>query len=423
MTSRTAAAKALAIAIPPIQPIPSSARMCPSLRSKIGAAAVIVFFAPEARAQLRLRGDALADTQAPAGIVVLHGEDKVRRWLDAETVAWVGSSAGPSTGGDVLTLSVRARHPETGSEARVGRMVTTMGAVRPVHMDGVRGLARIGGYTTVEGFAGVPVVPSFGWKDFDWTAGGRIAETVGSVATVGGSYALRKRIGSVDDEEMGVDFALTPTKWLTAAGRSSFDVVSRGIGDALVSVSAQNEDLRGEVFVTHRDPSRLIPKTSLFSVLGDVPATSTGGTARWRAAPRLELVATGSVQTHRGVDGKNDTGGQGLARANLALDDQREGALGLEARRVDFAGSRWIGARATASVPLRWALRFATELELVRPDDPGSRSALWPWALVALSWRGARAWDVAGAVEAAGGPDRSWVAALARFSYAFEVTR
>ena len=372
--------------------------------------------APRAHAQLRLRGDALADTQAPAGLVVLQGEDKVRRWLDAETTAWAGSNAGPSSGGDVLTLSVRARHLETGSELRVGRMVTMVGALRPVHIDGARGLARIGGNTTVEGFAGVPVVPSFGWKDFDWTAGGRVAETAANVVTVGAGYAVRKRAGSVDDEEAGADFAFTPAKWLTAAGRTSYDVTTRGIGEALGSLSAQNEELRGEVFVAQRDPMRLIPKTSLFSVLGDVAATSAGTTARWLAAPRLELVATGSVQTHRGTDGKRETGGQGLARASLALDDAHAGSIGLEARRVDFAGSRWLGARATATVPLRWALRVATELELVRPDEPGTRSALWPWGLVALSWRG-----LAGAVEAAGGPDRPWIAAIARFSYVFEV--
>ena len=34
--------------------------------------------------------------------------------------------------------------------------------------------------------------------------------------------------------------------------------------------------------------------TSLFSVLGDFPSTSAGGTIRWRAAPRLELLGTGA---------------------------------------------------------------------------------------------------------------------------------
>lgn len=407
---------ALAMAMTPTQPIPSRPRMSFRTRSKIDAAAFafVFFLGPEAAAQLRLRGDALADTQAPVGLLVLRGEDRATRWLDAETVTWLGTQ----NGGDVLTLSVRARHPGTGSELRVGRMVAMAGAVRPVHIDGARAMVRAGGFTTVEGFAGVPVVPSFGWKDFDWVVAGRVAETAGDVATVGGSYALRKRMGSFDDEEVGADFAFTPARWLTAAGRSAFDLTTRSPTDALASVSAQKDDVRGELFVTHRSPGRLLPKTSLFSVLGDVPATTTGATARWQAAPRLELVATGSVQTRTG-----DTGGQGLGRATLALDDAHAGELGLEARRVDFAGGRWLGARVIASIPLRASFRLGTELELVRPDDPGTRRSLWPWSLVSLSYRSAASWETAAALEAAQGPDRSWVAALVRFSYAFEVGR
>jgi hypothetical protein len=358
--------------------------------SKIGAGAAALLWTSTAIGQLRLRGDALADTQAPVGLVILHGDSREGR-IDAETVAWMG---GQSTG-DVLTLTVRARHPESGSEIRVGRMVTMMGALRPVHMDGARALGRLGN-TTVEAFGGVPVVPAYGFQSFDWTAGGRVAETAG-IATVGAAYAIRTH-----DEETGVDFALAPTKWLTAAARSSYDLTSRGIADALVSLSTQNADVRGELFAAHRDPARLIPKTSLFSVLGDIPATTTGATARWLAAPRLELIATSSVQTR----GPKDVGAQSLARANLALDD---GAVGLELRRVDFE-THWLGARTTLSMPFR-SLRVGTELELVRP----TKNVLWPWALVALSW-----WNVSGAVEASSGPDRAWIAAIVRYSYAFE---
>lgn len=363
-------------------------------------------------AQLRLRGDALADTRAPVGLLVLHGQDRAARWLDAETVAWLGTQ----NGGDVLTLTVRARHPETGSELRLGRMVATAGAVRPVHIDGARGLLRLFGNTTLEAFTGVPVVTSFGWKDFDWVAAGRVSESVADKVTVGGSYAIRKRAGVTDNEEVGADFSLTPATWLTAAGRAAFDASTKDPVDALGTVSAQKGDLRGELFVTHRVPSRLLPQTSLFSMLGNVPSTTTGTTGRWRAAPRLELIASGSVQTRAG-----DTGGQGFGRAALALDDARDGELGLEARRVDFGGGRWVGARATARIPLHRSVRLSTELELVRPDEPGTRAALWPWSLLALTYRADLGWEAAAAMEAAGGPERSWVAILARFSYAFEV--
>src|SRR5262249_12196105 len=108
---------------------------------------------------LRLRGDALVETRSPVGLLVLRGEDRLRPWLDVETVTWLGggtlhhhdvSSYGgggePLTPtGDVLTLSVRARDIASGSEIRAGRMVVSMGAVRPVQIDGARALGRVFG--------------------------------------------------------------------------------------------------------------------------------------------------------------------------------------------------------------------------------------------------------------------------------------
>ncbi|MBX3232502.1 MAG: hypothetical protein KIT84_16125 [Labilithrix sp.] len=406
---------ALAVASQPIQPIPANVPIRPRRRSKIGAAVTVTVVAlaeRQASAQLRLRGDALVQTRSPVGLLVLRGEDQVQPWLDAETVTWLGTH----TGGDVLTLSVRARHARSGSEARLGRQIVTMGAVRPVHVDGVRGLVRPYRDTTLEAFAGVPVVTGFGWKEFMWTAGGRAGASLGERGTLGLSYAVRRPRSGLDQEEAGADLAITPARWLTAAARASFDLVTEGIADALASVSAQKDDVRVELFVTHREPSRLLPRTSLFSVLGDVPATTAGPTARWRAFPRLELVGSGSVQTQGGA-----VGGQGFGRASLALDDAWAGTIGLEARRVDFNGARWIGLRALASVPLTQAFRAATELELVRPDEPGTRPSLWPWALASIAWSSPSGWEVASGVEASSGAtERASLHALARVSYAFD---
>lgn len=367
---------------------------------------------------LRLRGDALAQTQtrSPVGLLVLRGEDKLRPWLDAETVTWLGVTDSPAGTGDVLTLSVRLRDVASGSEMRAGRMLVSMGAVRPLQIDGARGLVRAFGGTTVEAFGGFPVVPRFAYRTFDWAVGGRAGQQIGDAATFGASYLHRRSDGRPADEEAGADFAYTPSRAFTLASRGAVDLVTHGVTDALVSASVQSKDLRTEIFTTHRSPGRLLPSTSLFSVLGDYAATSFGGTLRWRAFPRLELLATGSGQIQ-----DVEIGGQGTARATLALDDEWAGSLGLEARRVDFGHARWTGARAIASVPLRWHLRVATELELVRPDDPRGRGDLWPWALGALSWRSETGWETAAAVEGSSGPEnRSEVHVLARLSYAFE---
>ena len=87
-----------------------------------------------------------------------------------------------------------------------------------------------------------------------------------------------------------------------------------------------------------------------------------------RPAPRLEVLGTGSVQ----VQG-DELGGQGVGRATLALDDDWGATVAFEVRRVYFGTARWTGARALLTVPLPWHLRAATEMELVRPDEPDGR--------------------------------------------------
>lgn len=351
---------------------------------------------------LRLRGDALLQSNAPApvGLLVLHGEDKLRPWLDVETVSWLGVSDDPSATGDVLSLSVRARDMKSGSELRAGRMLVSLGALRPLHLDGVRGLGRAFGGTTAEAFAGVPVASRFNYQDFDWAAGARLGQTIADRVAFGAAYGQRRRGIDVANEEVGLDAAFTPAPWFTAAGRSAYDLSNPGIADALASVSVQKEGMRGEVFATHRSPGRLLPSTSLFSVLGDFAATTVGGTARYRMFPRLETTLTGSGQRRDDV-----VGGQAIGRATLALDDEWAGTIGVEGRRVSFDTSRWTGGRVTATKPLTTKLRVATELELVFPDRPRGRGTVWPWALVAVGYRATRAWDFGGAVEASSGPE------------------
>ena len=395
--------------------------------SKVGAALIFVlaWAAPHfADAQpLRLRADALAQTRSPVGLIVLQGEDRLKPWLSAEAVTWMGVSdtANAGTGplgptGDVVTVSVRARDVTSGSEIRVGRMVVSMGAVRPLHIDGARGLVRVLGSTTFEAFGGSPVQKGFDYRTVDWAMGGRIGQAFGTSAIVGVSYLRRHSDGQRSDEELGADLAFTPTPWLTAAGRTAFDLLTQGPTDVLASLSAQKEDVRVELFTTHRSPGRLLPATSLFSVLGDFAATSVGSTVRWRAFPRLELLGTGSVQTQGDL-----LGGQGTGRATLALDDGWAGTVGLEVRRVEFGTARWSGARALLGLPLSEKFRVATEIEIVRPDEPRDRGAYWPWVLGAVGYRPKPEWDVALGVEASSGPAyRAETHALARLSYVFE---
>jgi hypothetical protein len=364
---------------------------------------------------LRLRGDALVQTEgsgSPTGVVVLQGQDAKQPWVSAEGLVWAGAT--PSATGDVLVLAVHLREPHGYAELQAGRFVLATGAVHPVQIDGGRVVARAPWGSTVETFGGAPVVPRFGPRSYDWLAGGRIAETVAEVGTLGFSYVQRREGGEISNEEIGADAAFAPVKWFDLGGFAAYDVTDPGIAEARASAAVKVDDWRVELFGSQLAPGRLLPATSLFSVLGDFPSQTLGGTVRWRAAPRLDLLASGA-----GQDVAGGLGGNGWVRASLKLDDRGEGNLGLELRRTDVPGAEWSGARAIAAMPLGGGFRYSEEIEIVVPDHPDGRGVAWPWGLSALSWRSRDGWDVAAALEASSTPLHRYEGdALVRLSYA-----
>jgi hypothetical protein len=370
---------------------------------------------PASADPVRLRADALAETQSPTGLVMLQGSDRLRPWVDAEALVWAGAK--PSTTGDVLVLAMRVREPHGYGEVRAGRFVLATGAVHPVQIDGAHAVGRAPWGSKVEAFGGLPVVPRFGSRSYDWLAGGRLAQSLVSVATLGVSYVQRRENGEIADEEVGVDVAAAPARWFDVAARAAYDVTSPGVSEARASMAARWNDWRVELFGSELQPGRLLPATSLFSVLGDLPSQMLGGTARWRAAPRLDLLASGAGQLVGG-----ELGASGWFRAALKLDDRGDGNLGLELRRVDVVGARWTGVRGVASAPLGRGFRYSSEIEVVVPDAPDGRGAAWPWGLTALSWRSRDGWDVACAVEGSSTPEHRYETdALVRVARALEL--
>ncbi len=370
---------------------------------------------PEARADpIRLRADAIADTQSetmsPTGLVVLQGQDRVRPWLDAEGLVWAGAK--PDTTGDVLVLALHVREPHGYGDLRVGRFVVATGAVFPVQIDGADAVARTPWGSSLEAFGGAPAVPRFGSRSYDWLAGGRVSQSVASVVTVGASYLQRRDVGDVSNEELGADLAAAPLAWLDLAAKGAYELASPGLADARVSAAVRTGAVRTELFASEQSPGRLLPATSLFSVLGDFPSERAGATIRWRAAPRLDVLLSGA-----GLWVGDQPGADGWIRSTLRLDDRGEGSVGVEVHSVDVTGARWTGLRLVSARPLGRSFRLSSELELVVPDEPNGRGAAWPWGLMACSWRNRLGWEIAGAVEAASSPEyRYEVNALARVS-------
>jgi hypothetical protein len=266
----------------------------------------------------------------------------------------------------------------------------------------------------VEAFGGLPVVPRFATRSYDWLVGGRVAQRIANTATLGVSYVQRREDGEIANEEVGADLSAAPARWLDLAALGSYDVTSPGLAEARASAAARKGDWRFELFGSQLSPGRLLPATSLFSVLGDLPSLTIGATVRWRAAPRLDLLASGA-----GQDVAAGVGGNGWLRATLKLDDRGAASLGLEVRRTDIPGAEWTGVRAIGALPLGKGFRYSSEIEIVVPDDPDGRGAAWPWGLSALTWRSPDGWELAGAVEASSTPQQRYEAdALVRLSYA-----
>ncbi|MBP6632985.1 MAG: hypothetical protein KA297_26430 [Kofleriaceae bacterium] len=361
---------------------------------------------------LRLRADALTQTQAPVGLLVLGGDvGQPGERFSAEAMIWLGAGD-DEVMGDALIIALIARRADGRAEARLGRLITSTGALRPLHLDGLAGRARLPHRIDVDAFAGVPVAPRLGAAAWDWAAGARLGRRLGDWGGVGVAALERRSAGRLEARELGLDGSAALGR-LDVSGRAAFDLSDPALADLQLALARRWRAVRAEVRAERRLPSHLLPATSLFTVLGDVASERVGAAVRWRAAPRLDLLAdVGARRVAGPIEDDGATEADGVARATLRLDDAGAGAVVGELRRTGAVSGGWTGARLAARLPHgRW--RASVEAELVRPDEDRGRGTLWPWAMAALGWAGA-GWDGALAIEGGATPsERSRVEVLA----------
>lgn len=371
----------------------------------------------------RLRGDvyAFGTAPVPAGLISLSGQASPTSWASAEAAVWMGTGAGQGTedvSGDVLVANVLLREPHGYGELRLGRMLITAGAVRPLQIDGASAVGRIPKGPSLQVFGGAPVTPAFGTKPYDWAAGGRLSQRFAEIGALGVSYLQRRTEGQAAQEEVGFDAAVSPVRWLDAATDVSLDLLHQAITSARASLAFRSGRFRLELFALRRSPAYLMPATSLFSALGNVPSDQ-GGAQLWvRAAPRLDIWTSGNADSIAG-----DLGGRVSLHTVLRLDDRGDGALWVEATRRWAPDASWTGARGMLRLPLVYRLTASAEVEVALPDEPEGRGEVWPWALVALSYSPhfARWLDLAAGAEAGATPtSEAFVSALVRASATWE---
>lgn len=349
---------------------------------------------------IRLRADALATTSTPAGLLVLEADAAPRSGITAEAVVWMagGRESGDSSTGDVLVIALRGRSEDGRASGQLGRFVSALGALRVTHVDGGALRVRLPRRFDVEAVAGIPVLPGLATaRTWDWYVGGRASRRIGESGAVGLAYAQRRDDGRLAAEEVAADAGFTLGARSDLGARLAYDLANPGIAELALTASYRRKVLRADVYATHREASHLLPATSLFSVIGDVPSQHAGVLVTWRAAPRLDLIGDAGA---RYVD---RLGAELAARARLRLDDRGTSAVTGEVRRSGVGEAAWTGARGTARIALPRSLVFGTELELVIPDDSRGRGTAWPWALGSLAYERGD-WQAAIAIEASASP-------------------
>ncbi len=369
-------------------------------------AILLLAAAQTAPSAYRLRADVLAATQAPSGVIALSGQARADTWVSAEALVWAG--AGEEGELDALIAAVKLVHPDGLGELRAGRLLLTTGALRPVHFDGVTGLVRAPWGTSLEAFAGAPVVPNFRHRGGDSLIGARAAQRIADLAHVGLAVVRRTDAGELADQEIGLDAAVYPIDAVDVAVRAAYDLVTYGVSEASLGGGVTLGPVRLSGLAQHRSPSRILLATSVFSVLGDVASNALLVTADWRAAPRLDVSLSAGA---RHVEGWGD---EIRLASTLRLDDVGRGAIGVVLTRYGASDAGWMGARVFFRQPVVDVVVVSVEGELARTRD----GDVWPWALGAVTYQFLERWDAALAVETSASPQYEYaVQAIGRVGY------
>lgn len=359
-----------------------------------------------------------------AGLVTLYGGYRNDSLVDAEADVWIGQGLQDrpdGVTGDVLTINVGLRHPSGRASARVGRLLIATGAIRPVHVDGLRLRGNTPFGSSLEAFAGVPVADGL-FDGYDWILGARAGQRfLRDRVGVGLSYVQQRTDGAVANEEVGADLSvqLLPSLWLRAVG--AFDLMLVGLATGRAEASYAGSRVTAAVHAERRVAARLLPATSLFSVISDTANSELGAGGDYQWFPRLSVGGDASVQWQDGGGRGGDGGRRGYRlglRSKLRLGDTDEGDVLLMLRRRGGFEAGYNAVYLAVERRVTNSLRAHASGELVAADTAGQRGALWPFLNVGLRYRTGTGLQVAASVVARATPTyRHELTAFVRVGY------
>lgn len=369
--------------------------------------------AAQAGAYIPTNADLLLQGRPAEGVLVLRSGYRNSPYVDVDALVFVGANT-DAWQGDVLSVSLLLREPHGIGQARLGRFIVGTGAVGPVQIDGGELTLRAFPGSSLSVFGGAPVVPEFGPRPFDWVVGGRLGQQLfRDKLGLGVSYFHRRDDGQLDAEELGGDASLEAASWLSFHAIGSWSLIADGLAELRGAALLHNAGWQVELFGTRRIAARLIPATSLFSVIGAAASSTGGAEASWRAFPRLQVGGTFALE---GLD--DELGYRAALRSTLSLADSGPGQIGVEAIRRKLAEEGFVGGAIRAQVPIGAVVQAHASAELVAADQPRDRGKLWPWLRAGASWMASEHWLLAAAVGLRATPEYSRdVYAMVRVGY------
>jgi hypothetical protein len=211
---------------------------------------------------------------------------EVSGWLGGFFVDPVG---GQRFGGDLDVAYLEGKLVRRHILVRVGRQNLIGGAARFTHLDGASiTFSTHGAGLTV--FGGVPVVPRFGVKVGDATAGGRVFYRFSYASQLGVSFVHIEDLGRTGRSDAAIDFRTQPIRMLTLTGIGVLSLVERDLAEVDVAATLQPYRLI-DVRVDYRDqrPDLFISRSSIFAVFSNSTRQEVGGTIEGRALGRITV--------------------------------------------------------------------------------------------------------------------------------------
>lgn len=363
-------------------------------------------------------GDLLLQGRPAEGLLILRSGYRSSRLVDADSLVFVGAGENDLRG-DVLTMNVGVREPHGWGQARLGRFLLSTGAVRPVHLDGATVHARAPFGTSLELFGGAPVVRELGPRSFDWVAGGRLSQrALQDRLGAGVSYLQRRDGGELALQELGADLSLQPLPWLAISALGAWSLLSAGLAEARLNALARAERGQWELHLSRRVAARLLPATSLFSVISRAPSSELGTAVSYQLYPRLNAAAQAALE---GLDSR--WGYRFVLRSTLKLTAANGGKLSAELSRRKLAREGYSAGLVQLELPPSAAGIVAHgSFELVASDHPDGRGVVWPWARAGASCPLASAWLLSAALGWRASPEyKSDLYALVRVTWSAQL--